>query len=289
MASASGRSSSATPRRSGWSRSTAIVPAAPSSSPSPRLARPLRHSSRPQVAGARRAARGACRPRGGRASRARASPRTGRCGPASRCRARAARPRRGRPAPGGCPSPRLPSVVGHETTIVPLSGQQRRCPPASTWMPWTTLVRGPRKPGAVQQLDGRDAVLGAALVQLARLLVGVDVADEAVRVGVGGDRLEPAGRHGADAVRGDADARRRRGRPPRRAGRRRARGRSPTSGSQKRRWPASGGRSRRPSPRGGRRRAAARRRSPAARAASATAMAIAFGSSYGVPSGWWWT
>ena len=36
------------------------------------------------------------------------------------------------------------------------------------------------EPGPVQQLDGRDAVLGAALLQLARLLVGVDVADEAV-------------------------------------------------------------------------------------------------------------
>jgi hypothetical protein len=58
---------------------------------------------------------------------------------------------------------------------------------------------------AVEQLDRRAAVLGPALVQLARLLVGVDVADETVGVGVGGDLAQPAGGNGADAVGGDAD------------------------------------------------------------------------------------
>ena len=57
----------------------------------------------------------------------------------------------------------------------------------------------------MQELDRGDAVLGAALLELARLLVGVDVADQPVVVGVGGDRLEPGRRDGADAVGGDAD------------------------------------------------------------------------------------
>ena len=48
-------------------------------------------------------------------------------------------------------------------------------------------------------------MLGAALVELARLLVGVDVADQAVLLGVGGDRLQPGRRDRAHAVGGDAD------------------------------------------------------------------------------------
>ena len=59
--------------------------------------------------------------------------------------------------------------------------------------------------GAVEQLDRGDAVLGAALLELARLLVRVHVADETVLVGVRGDRLEPAGGDRAHAVRRDAD------------------------------------------------------------------------------------
>ena len=59
----------------------------------------------------------------------------------------------------------------------------------------------------MQQLDRRAAVLGAALVELARLLVRVDVADQTVGVGVGGDLAQPVGGDGADAVGGDADLR----------------------------------------------------------------------------------
>ena len=57
----------------------------------------------------------------------------------------------------------------------------------------------------MQQLDRRAAVLGLALVELARLLVRVDVADEAMRLGVRRDLAKPVSGHGADAVRGDAD------------------------------------------------------------------------------------
>ena len=40
--------------------------------------------------------------------------------------------------------------------------------------------RGPRQPGPREQLDRPDAVLGEALLDLARLLAGVDVEDEAL-------------------------------------------------------------------------------------------------------------
>jgi poly-gamma-glutamate synthesis protein (capsule biosynthesis protein) len=49
-------------------------------------------------------------------------------------------------------------------------------------------------------------VLGARLLQLARLLRGVHVAHEPVLVGVGRDPLQPLDRDGANAVRGHADA-----------------------------------------------------------------------------------
>ena len=94
----------------------------------------------------------------------------------------------------------------------------------------------------MQQLDRRAAVLGLALLQLARLLVRVDVADEAVRVGVA-RRSRAASRPARRARCG----RRRRPRGRRAAARRRARGsRRPTGrGSARAR-------------RGGRRRAAGR-------------------------------
>ena len=86
-------------------------------------------------------------------------------------------------------------------------GEQRRRRARRRGSPCTTVVRAAEEAGAVQQLDRRAAVLGAALLELARLLVGVDVADQPVGVGVGGDLAQPVGRHGADAVRGDADRR----------------------------------------------------------------------------------
>ena len=48
-------------------------------------------------------------------------------------------------------------------------------------------------------------MLGPAFVELAALLVGVDVADDPVMVGVLRDRLEPTGRDRADAVRRHPD------------------------------------------------------------------------------------
>ena len=117
----------------------------------------------------------------------------------------------------------------------------------------------PEEARAVEQRGGGEAVLGAALLHLARLLVRVDVADEAVGVGVGGDRLEPARGHGAHAVGGDADGHARATLRPARAGRPRARGTSPRRGRRSAAGPAWAGGRRRPSPRGGRRRAGARR------------------------------
>ena len=60
-------------------------------------------------------------------------------------------------------------------------------------------------PGSGEELDGPDSVLGEALFDLARLLVGVDVEDELLLVGVASDRLEPVRRAGADGVGGNAD------------------------------------------------------------------------------------
>ena len=125
---------------------------------------------------------------------------------------------------------------------------------------------------ALEQLDRRAAVLGLALLHLARLLGCVDVADEAVVGGVGGDLAQPvagtartlcaatptvwpASRRASTRARNaSTDASRNRGCPPRAY--------------------AAGSRT---------------IRSPASRAASATAIAIALGSSCGVPSGRWWT
>ena len=60
--------------------------------------------------------------------------------------------------------------------------------------------------GPGEQLDRPHAVLGEALLDLARLLVGVHVQGQALGRGVAADLLEPVGRAGADGVGGDADA-----------------------------------------------------------------------------------
>ena len=61
--------------------------------------------------------------------------------------------------------------------------------------------------GPGEQLDRPHAVLGEALLDLARLLVGVHVQRQALGRGVAADLLEPVGRAGADGVGGDAHAR----------------------------------------------------------------------------------
>ena len=57
--------------------------------------------------------------------------------------------------------------------------------------------------GAGEQLDRAAAVLGEALLDLARLLVGVDVQRQPLGGGVAADLLEPVARAGADGVGGE--------------------------------------------------------------------------------------
>ena len=68
--------------------------------------------------------------------------------------------------------------------------------------------RGPRAEaaGLGQELDRAQAVLGDTLLDLARLLVRVDVEDELGLGGVAADLVEPLARAGADGVGGEADA-----------------------------------------------------------------------------------
>ena len=115
-------------------------------------------------------------------------------------------PRSSRPSSGGKPSPRFASVVGQRQTPAPCSAS-RSSSRASACVAWTIVVRGPRQPGLGEELDRPEAVLGEALLDLARLLVGVDVEDEALALGVGADLLEPLARAGADGVGGEPDPR----------------------------------------------------------------------------------
>ncbi len=56
-----------------------------------------------------------------------------------------------------------------------------------------------------EQLERPASVLRQALLDLARLLAGVDVQDELLGVGVAAELLEPVARAGADGVGGDPD------------------------------------------------------------------------------------
>src|SRR2546423_8468458 len=58
----------------------------------------------------------------------------------------------------------------------------------------------------IEQLDRSQAVLGKAFLDLARLLVGVDVQRQVVLGGVTAELLEPVAWTGADGVGSDADA-----------------------------------------------------------------------------------
>ena len=58
---------------------------------------------------------------------------------------------------------------------------------------------------AFEQRDRPQAVLGEALLDLPRLLVGMDVQRQRVRVGVGAELAQRVGRAGAHGVGGDAD------------------------------------------------------------------------------------
>ena len=195
----------------GWSRSSATRSAgAPGAMPggaSPRLRAPLsqRH---PQSAGAgpsspghQHVAAAASR----RASpRSRAPPRTGRGARSSRSRTRPAPPRCHSSAAGRKPSPRLASVVGQAQTVAPRlrrAGRARRARVGRV----DDGRRAPEQAAVVEQLDRPQAVLGERLLDLARLLAGVDVHRQPVPRGVAGDRLEPVARHRPHRVRRVAD------------------------------------------------------------------------------------
>ena len=100
------------------------------------------------------------------------------------------------------PSPRLPSVVGQVTTIVRARASSstsrvgRRGSRARRWS------AAPRKPQRSSSSIGEQPCSASALLELAALLAGVDVADQPVALGVLGHRGDPLRRHGADAVHG---------------------------------------------------------------------------------------
>ena len=73
--------------------------------------------------------------------------------------------------------------LGRRADADPRAGVARagRARASSACVAWTTVVRGPRQPVAREQLDRAEAVLGEALLDLARLLVGVDVERRAPR------------------------------------------------------------------------------------------------------------
>ena len=105
---------------------------------------------------------------------------------------------------GRKPSPRSASVVGQAQIVEPAVAEQVELGAVG--------VRrvDDRRPLAEaarvgEQLDRAHAVLGEALLDLARLLVGVDVQDEPLGGCVAADLLEPVARARADGVGGDPD------------------------------------------------------------------------------------
>ena len=112
-------------------------------------------------------------------------------------------PRSSRRSTGAKPSPRFASVVGQ---------RQTRAPAAATRSSSVVVrVRGvddgrarPEAPGLGQQLDRPDAVLGEALLDLARLLAGVHVERQALAPPRSGRSrpASPAGRRGRSGGRG---------------------------------------------------------------------------------------
>ena len=195
------RASSATPRSCGWSRSTTASghvssPSAPAPSSEPNASsassemtsrvpvwrRAMPSSSRSSSSGSMRTFESEpmqipmprCRRARPGGSRRRGSPRSSGSADARAGAARAGRAR----APSAC-------------------------------VACTTVVRGPRQPVAVEQLDRAQAVLGEALLDLARLLVGVDVQRQA-RAPPRSGRSRAASRPGR---RGRSGGRRRRAMP----------------------------------------------------------------------------
>ena len=108
-------------------------------------------------------------------------------------------------ATGRKPSPRLASVVGHAQMREPASRRRSSsCP--SACVACTTVERGPRQPVRASSSIGRTPCSAHALLDLARLLVGVHVQRQLVLGGVATELLERVGRARPDGVGGDPDA-----------------------------------------------------------------------------------
>ena len=160
----------------------------PATSSRPSAAAP---SSRADRRAARRLeTRRACPSGGGRFLRARAAPRAGRCARSSRSRCTARCPRWQTRATGRKPSPRFASVVGH--TQIARAGIAEQVELVAVGVRRVHDRRARAEAAlAGEQLDRPQAVLGEALLDLAWLLVGVDVQRQAV---LGGVRAELAQR-----------------------------------------------------------------------------------------------
>ena len=106
---------------------------------------------------------------------------------------------------GRKPSPRSASVVGQAQIVAPLSRSEVEL--GAVGVCRVDDGRALAEAAASgEQLDRPAAVLRQALLDLARLLVGVHVEDELLGVGVAADLLEPVARACADGVGGDPDA-----------------------------------------------------------------------------------
>ena len=150
----------------------------PAHASSPSAAAPLAAADVPQVRRSR--ARRGGPPAAARSPRARGAPRTGRSGRSSRSRCRAGSRGAGRARRGGTRRRDRPRSSGRRRSARPLSRRRSSSAPFAC-VAWTTVVRSPRHPAAASSSIGPHAVLGEALLDLARLLVGVDVQDEPSR------------------------------------------------------------------------------------------------------------
>ena len=219
-------------RRSGSATATAPGPRRPSATST--LRRPLRRRAQPSVSRASS--------NGSRRTFESAPKETG-------------TPRSQSSAAGRKPSPRLASVVGQAHTVEPRLRRAGRAPRGETCVACTTVAAVAEHAAVVEVLDRAQAELLERLLDLARLLAGVDVQRVARAGRVLGDRDEPLARHGAQRVRRVADGHERIARDRRRRGARRGRGRPRRCGRRSAAGPAS---ARGPRPRARRRPSAAR-------------------------------
>ena len=104
---------------------------------------------------------------------------------------------------GRKPSPRSASVVGQTQIVAPTTREDRVGTVGVGRVHDGRVLR--QAAGAGEQLDRSAAVLGEALLDLLRLLVGMDVQRKIVLRRVAADLLEPVGRAGPNRVGCDAD------------------------------------------------------------------------------------